>query len=365
MKLALTLGLIALAVAPAAAQTVTYSGSLRVRQEGWDWFKPATGNYQNAYTFTAATLRYGATRTTKRDDAVLEVEAPALFGLPSRATAPAPQGGLGLGSLYRSFNGKQTGSLFLKQAYYKDKRLGLRVGRFELSDGAETTPSDPALASVKAQRVAQRLIGPFGWSHVGRSFDGAHYSKTQNGTNLTVAAASPTRGVFDLDGQATLSKVRFGYVAATQSTKTEDRRLFALSYEDARPGIGKVDNRPTGEGGPDTRAVRLLTVGGHWLKVRDSERGKWDTWRGPRTRRATGARSRKTPIATRWRRGFSPRTRRTAPGFASATTSGAATQVPATASTGRFTRFSTRRESTPGLPSTASPTSAMRSSRWR
>lgn len=276
MRKFLILGLFCLAIAPATAQTTTYSGSLRLRQEGWDWFRPATGGYQNAYTFTGVTLRYGATRATKTTSATIELEAPALFGLPTRATAPAPQGGLGLGALYRGFNGNQTSSLFLKQAFYQDKLRGIRAGRFEFNDGMESVPENPTLAWVKSQRVSQRLIGTFGWSLVGRSFDGVHYSKTKGTDNLTAVTAYPTAGVFDINGQPTLTSVRVGYLATTRTTKASDQRLFGILYEDGRKGVTKVDNRGAAATAADKDTIRILTLGGHYARTGENEDGKWD-----------------------------------------------------------------------------------------
>jgi Alginate export len=257
----------------ALAQTTTYAGSLRLRQEGWDWFKPATGSYQNAYTFSAAQLRYGATRATKTSEAKFELQSTQLVGLPTRAAAPAPLGALGLGATYKAANGNQTGSLFIKQAYYLDKTLGLKAGRFEFAEGTETTPENPSLAWVKKQRVSERLIGPFGWTHVGRSLDGVQYSKTTKvGANVTGVLAYPTAGVFDLDGAKTLTAVRVAYLGATKSTKTEDKRLFGIAYEDARKGITKSENSTTAE----TGALKLYTLGGHYLTTKSSKTGAWD-----------------------------------------------------------------------------------------
>jgi hypothetical protein len=99
--------------APAANAPLSFSGSVRVRQEVWDWFKPAAsvGGFDNAYTFTGGTLRYGVTYDTARFEARGELQAPFLFGLPKNALAPAPQGALGLGANYRLFNGAQNGSV--------------------------------------------------------------------------------------------------------------------------------------------------------------------------------------------------------------------------------------------------------------
>lgn len=242
-----------------------FGGNLRVRQEAWDWFRP-TGDFQNAYTFTGIQLRYGSVRTTSVSESQFEIAAPALLGLPNRASAPAPQGGLGLGSLYRAFNRSTDASVFVKQAYYKDKRLGIRVGRFEFGDGTETLPSNPVLAWVKSQRVAQRLIGTFAWTHVGRSFDGVHGSRSTPSGNLTWVAAFPTQGVFDVNGQKTLGNVRFAYGAQTKTTPATDQRLFAVLYDDTRRGVVKVDNRASAS--TDRDPVRLVTVGAHSAVVR-------------------------------------------------------------------------------------------------
>ena len=58
--------------------------------------------------------------------------------------------------------------LFLKQGWIRFKGLGgpagqsLRVGRLEFNDGAEVTPANTALAALKRDRIAQRLIGASG-----------------------------------------------------------------------------------------------------------------------------------------------------------------------------------------------------------
>lgn len=259
------------------AQTkTTYSGSLRLRQEAWDWFKPSTGNFQNAYTFSAAQLRYGVTQTTKTTESKLELQSTQLLGLPTRAVAPAPAGALGLGALYKTANGNQTGSLFIKQLYTQKKFADgtlAKLGRFEFAEGTETTPENPSLAWVKKQRISERLIGPFGWTHVGRSMDGLQYSKTsKSGTNVTGLLAYPTEGVFDLDGANTLTNVRVAYAAATKTTKAEDKRLFGIAYEDTRKGLTKSENSTTAETGD----LKLYTLGGHYLTSKATKSGTWD-----------------------------------------------------------------------------------------
>ena len=265
----LALAMLCATAASAQEPEWRFGGSLRLRQEAWDWFQP-TGSFQNAYTFTGMLLRYGAKQSDSRSESQFELAAPILAGLPNRASAPPPSGGLGLGSLYRAFNNSNDASLFVKQAFHHDKRLGIRVGRFEFGDGTETVPTNPVLAWVKSQRIAQRLIGTFAWTHVGRSFDGVHGSRTSPKGNLTWVAAFPTQGVFDVNGQKTLGNVRFAYGARSASTATADHRVFAVLYDDSRRGVAKVDNRPAA--GADRDPIRLLTLGGHAATVR----GRYD-----------------------------------------------------------------------------------------
>jgi hypothetical protein len=67
------------------------------------------------------------------------------------------------------------------------------VGRFEFQDGSEVAAKDPTLAVLKRDRIQQRLIGPFGFTHVMRSFDGFHYVYNKPKINYTLIAATPTR----------------------------------------------------------------------------------------------------------------------------------------------------------------------------
>jgi hypothetical protein len=75
--------------APIKLGSVTFSGSLRLRIENWDWFE--TQNADNAYTFGAATLRVALGRQRDTVDWLVEGEVPVLMGVPNRSIAPAPQ----------------------------------------------------------------------------------------------------------------------------------------------------------------------------------------------------------------------------------------------------------------------------------
>jgi hypothetical protein len=261
--------------APAAAGEVVLNASIRSRAESWRWFG---GTAASEYAYLGSTLRAGLSQQRPRYGWQLELAAPVLLGLPDDAVAPTPQGQLGLGAAYRAANGDGTpAGLFLKQG---NLRLGaapggpghsVRAGRFEFADGAEIAPRDPTLAALKRDRIAHRLIGTFGWSHVGRSFDGAQYVFAAPGWQATALAVRPTRGVFDVNGWPDL-EVGVVYGAATlrdREPRRAEARLFAMHYVDYRFGSGLVrtDNRPVAVRQADQANIGIGTLGGHYLQA--------------------------------------------------------------------------------------------------
>src|SRR2546430_13251517 len=56
---------------------------------------------------------------------------------------------------------------------------------FTFLDGAEVTPKDKSLATLVSTRITQRLIGDFGFSAVGRSYDGAQLVFNAHAGNFT------------------------------------------------------------------------------------------------------------------------------------------------------------------------------------
>lgn len=150
----------------------TFSGSLRARVENWNWFE--TPDADDRYTFLGAQLRVAAKKKLGRVEGQLELAAPVLLNLPDDAVQPAPRGALGIGGNYFAANGDtNVAGLFVKQAFLRAGRF--RLGRFEFADGAEHLPADAQLAAVRRDRIANRLIGTFAFTHVGRSFDGVQF----------------------------------------------------------------------------------------------------------------------------------------------------------------------------------------------
>jgi TorA maturation chaperone TorD len=270
------------AARPVKLGKVTFSGSLRGRMENWAWFEAPAG--EEAYTFGAFNLRLAVEQKKERFEWRIEGLFPWLMNLPENAILPAPQGQLGLGASYFAASGRRDGSAILRQAYVRFQwplrggTSGLRIGRFEFADGAEVTPADATLATLKRDRVAHRLLGNFGFSHVGRGFDGLEYTWGNKQTNVTVAATRPTEGVFQLRSLKQLD-VDVLYGAFTRQFSgprgSSEVRAFALHYHDGR-GALKVDNRPLAARAADLENIRVTTFGGHALMVFGSGAHKTD-----------------------------------------------------------------------------------------
>lgn len=261
---------------------VNVNGSLRVRAENYGWFE--TPGFEDDYTFGAAVLRLSAGQQGERIDWLVEGEFPLLVNLPERAVAPAPQGQLGLGASYFAANGRQDGSAILNQAFVRVKSLfgdapsSLRVGRFEFGEGAETAPADPTLAALKRDHIAQRLLGNFGFAHVGRSFDAVQYVRNTKSGNFTFVGGRPTEGVFQLRSLKELD-VDFWYAAYTRplagKTVNSEFRVLGLHYHDGR-GALKVDNRSAALRRADTENIRITTLGGNYVAAIRTDAGTVD-----------------------------------------------------------------------------------------
>jgi hypothetical protein len=266
------------APADPGVSSIHVSGSWRLRGEAWDWFDASLAD--SSYQFPASLLRIGISNSGKRFRWNLEAAVPVLLGLPQHATAPAPQGQLGLGATYFASNGANAIGIFPKQAWIGLYGLAgngnsLRLGRFEFIEGAETTPPQQHLAFLKQQRIAHRLIGNFGFTHVGRSFDGVQFAHDTPNWNLTVMAARATPGVFDVNGVGELD-VDVQYGALTRKAGTSGEwRVFGIAYHDGR-SVLKTDNRPVAARTGDSGNLRIGTVGANLITVKDVGGGSAD-----------------------------------------------------------------------------------------
>lgn len=254
---------------------LSLSGSVRLRWELWRWFEP-TGVQNNDYSFFAPVLRGAVRWTDEYFDLTVEAQNTSLLHLPDDAAAPPPQGLLGLGATYFAHNRRQhdTG-IFLRQGFLVVKRLGLagltlKGGRFEFSEGNEVLTQEPTLDWLKNVRLSQRLIGPFNFAHVGRSFDGLVGSFTRGWLNFTLMAAHPTQGGFDLAAMKEIDEIDVLYAAVNLTRPAfmpnGDARIFYIYYGDDR-GVLKSDNRPAPVRAADLQDISLHTEGVHWIHI--------------------------------------------------------------------------------------------------
>jgi len=260
---------------------VVVSGSFRTRVESWDWFQPTSGD--PAYTFSGSTLRLSLSQAKENFSWNTEFAVPILLNLPENAVGPGAQGAFGVGANYFTANNRRTNTamLFPKQAWlqWKTSAGQFRVGRVEFADGSETAPKNATLAALKATRINMRLIGHFGWTHVGRSFDGLLYSKTAGPNQFTFLGAIPTRGVFQGDGWG-WNQTALGYAAYTRTwgggAHTADTRIFGLYYQDWRSNVVKTDNRPAANRQLDAANIAINTFGGHSVHAFESKPATFD-----------------------------------------------------------------------------------------
>jgi hypothetical protein len=259
------------------------SGSWRVRMETWDWFEGDTGS--STYVFPHSLLRVAIGQESKRFDWQVEAAQIMILALPTNAVVSAPQGQLGLGGSYYAANGSGRNNVngFIKQAYVRFKGLGegqLRLGRFEYLDGTEVRPKNATLATLIQTRIAQRLIGNFGWSAVGRSYDGAQFAYDFGKANITLVGARATRGVFQVDAMGEVdADIYYGALTVPVEAKAGagELRLFGLGYFDHRTGVLKTDNRPSAVRASDHGDIRIGTYGGNYLHVFNTpSSGKFD-----------------------------------------------------------------------------------------
>jgi Alginate export len=276
----------------------------RARVLGWQWY--AAPPNQNSYRYGESLLRFGISQSLPHWDWMLEIAQPTIVDAPKDSVSPVTaQGQLGFGGTYYASNGNHSypAAAFLKQAFIRHDFSGsdktVRIGRFEFFEGSETKPENATLGWLQSNRVAQRLLGNFGFSNAERSFDAvdAHYG--QGTWDLTAMAARSDQGVFNMNGNPELN-VDVQYLAFSKSN-WRDRFLwrgFAIGYHDGRTGIAKTDNRPLAVRQADHQNIRIGTYGGDFLTAIPAGHGQFDfvgwgalqngQW-GPQTQRSGAA----------------------------------------------------------------------------
>jgi len=188
-----------------------------------------------------------------------------------------PENGLGPGAVYYA-NHPDTfqQAAILRQAWLKlktnldDDRIALTIGRTRFMGGAETTPEDPVLNWVKSKRVAQRLLGPFDYTHIGRSFDGVTLAYDRGDVNVTGFWHRPTTGGFEIHGGRHIDEIDVFGASVTSNIpiagNPTDARLFYIYYGDNRPVV-RLDNRPLVVRQADLEDTAINTIGANFAHV--------------------------------------------------------------------------------------------------
>jgi hypothetical protein len=129
-------------------------------------------------------------------------------------------------------------------------------------------------------RIAERLVGPFGYTHATRSLDALKLVWDRPTWNATAFAGKPTFGGYELSANRQIDHVSLGGAALTAKTLPAgppvDLRAFYLFYRDARRDPVKVDNRPQPVRAADGRSIAIQNLGGHALTVLDAGPGALD-----------------------------------------------------------------------------------------
>ena len=253
----------------------------RTRTDVYDWY--ATPPYTTTYPFVEQLLRVNIAQRLKHIDWLAEIASNQVFDVPTTAISPlSSQGTLGLGGNYYSASPNTLPAAgALRQGYLRVHGKGpdttIRLGRFEYFEGLETSPKEPTLVWLQSNRVAQRLVGNFGFTVGQRSFDGVdgHYGK---GTwDLTAMAGRAVQGVFNMNANPELN-VDIQYAAFSKYDFNNHFlwRVFALGYHDGRTGLTKTDNRSLPARLADHKNIRIGTYGGDFLTTLPTGPGEID-----------------------------------------------------------------------------------------
>ena len=267
---------------PGSNSPVTVTVYDRTRMDVWQFFSATP--HEAVYPYVESLVRIGVGQTIRRFDWDLELTQPTIFDLPSDAVSKVTaQGQLGLGGTYYASNGNNQypAAAGLKQGWvrYRYGRAGstVRLGRFEFFDGQELTTTNKTMQWLQTNRIAQRLIGNFGFSAAQRSFDGvdAHYA--HNSWELTGMAARSDQGVYNMNVNPELN-TDLQYVAYSRKMANEHLifRTFALGYHDGRPNVVKTDNRALAVRTADHRNLRLGTYGADVFTTIPAGKGSFD-----------------------------------------------------------------------------------------
>jgi Alginate export len=243
----------------------------RVRGEFVDWFATPPNQSNSNFRYNLVGNKFQLGVRVKRDPYEFFVQ------FQDSTVGNVPEGAVGFGSTYFANTMKtlQNGTI-LRNAWASTRTLfgvpGLFIkgGRQLYSNAMEAPPKDPNLSWLQANRLSQRLIGPFDWTHTGRSQDGGQVGYDADAWNATVFGFRPTFGGYNVDANPELEVNLIGAVLSKKEFEWLGTTVGQLSYyyhNDYRD-IVYVDNRPAAALAADKgRSARIHTVGANLVHV--------------------------------------------------------------------------------------------------
>lgn len=244
----------------------------RLRGEFVDWFatppSSATPNFR--YNFLGNKLQLGLRIRRAPYEVFVQFQNSTIDNVPADA--------VGVGAAYYANTRRslQNGAI-LRNGWAQSTRLfgldGLSIkgGRMLYMNAAEVLAPDPRLAWLQTTRVAQRLLGPFDYTHVGRSFDGGRIAYDFGPGQVGVFGFKPTFGGYEVDANRELD---INLAGASLDLKTLEAlggltigQLAYYFYDDFRDVVF-LDNRPLPARQADLgQPARLHTIGANAVHV--------------------------------------------------------------------------------------------------
>jgi hypothetical protein len=237
----------------------------RIRGEFANWFGDPIVNgtvvpKESSYDFMANKFQLGLRVTGKPFEAFAQFQDTVITGL--------PENGVGIGSVYFANvpHSTQNGA-FLRQGWAKLKydNFYLTGGRQLYTDWAPGAAKNKSLKWIQDYRLAQRLIGPWDYTHTGRSFDGGTIGYLSDDFEVSTFGFMPTFGGFDTNAMNTITDIKVaGATLGLRDSEAIGNTLGRLSYyyfEDDR-GLLVPDNRPeAARAAAKGQALEIHTVG--------------------------------------------------------------------------------------------------------
>ncbi|WP_236102312.1 alginate export family protein [Methylotetracoccus oryzae] len=219
----------------------------RIRGEFVDWFGDPVVNgnaipKESTYNFVGNKFQLGVRAAKGPFEVFTQFQ--------DTTIAALPENGVGIGAAYYAQTPHTTQqSAFLRQGYAKFKSDGFSItgGRQLYFDAGQGVARNKNLKWIQDFRWAQRLIGPFEYTHVGRSFDGGQLGYQTDDYEIGGFAFLPTYGGFEINGMHDISGINVAGLTAnlkdSEAVGSTLGRVFWTYYSDTR-GLVATDNRP-------------------------------------------------------------------------------------------------------------------------